>query len=149
MTNPTPDETLPAREGTGVPPVGVVMPILNEERHLEEAVAAVLGQDYPGALHLVLALGPSHDRTDEIADRLARADGRVRTVPNPTGRTPEALNAAIAALDDVDVVVRVDGATFRTQADRGFLWRPLTRGRPAPRVLEWSADPVHEPGMPR
>jgi glycosyltransferase involved in cell wall biosynthesis len=109
MSNPPLEDPLPADEGTGVPHVGVVMPILNEERHLEEAVAAVLGQDYPGELHLVLALGPSHDRTDEIADRLARADGRVRTVPNPTGRTPEALNAAIAALDDVDVVVRVDG----------------------------------------
>ena len=63
--------------------VGVVMPILNEERHLVEAVDAVLGQDYPGPLHLVLALGPSQDRTDELAAELAARDPRVRTVHNP------------------------------------------------------------------
>ncbi|HEX9356639.1 MAG TPA: glycosyltransferase family 2 protein, partial [Streptosporangiaceae bacterium] len=32
------------------PPVSVVMPVLNEERHLEEAVGRVLDQDYPGEL---------------------------------------------------------------------------------------------------
>ncbi len=85
------------------------MPILNEERHLREAVDAVLAQDYDGPLQLVLALGPSTDRTAGIAHDLAAADPRVRTVENPSGRTPEALNRAIGALDDVDVVVRVDG----------------------------------------
>ncbi|HET6694386.1 MAG TPA: glycosyltransferase family 2 protein [Pedococcus sp.] len=92
------------------PRVGVVMPILNEERHLEEAVDAVLGQDYPGPIELVLALGPSRDRTDEIAHTLASRDPRVRTVQNPSGRTPQALNAALGGLSDaVEVVVRVDG----------------------------------------
>jgi len=109
MSSTPPDEP-PRPQDTARPPaVGVVMPILNEERHLEEAVDAVLGQDYAGDLHLVLALGPSHDRTDEIAARLQATHRRVRTVTNPSGRTPEALNAAIAALGDVDVVVRVDG----------------------------------------
>jgi len=88
--------------------VSVVMPILNEERHLEEAVAAVLGQDHEGPLEVILALGPSRDRTDEIAARLSAADPRVRTVPNPSGRTPSALNAAIAA-SGADIIVRVDG----------------------------------------
>jgi glycosyltransferase involved in cell wall biosynthesis len=96
--------------GEDVPAVGVVMPILNEERHLEEAVAAVLQQRYAGSVTVVLALGPSTDRTDEIAADLARREPRVRTVRNPSGRTPEALNAALEALpDDVEVVVRVDG----------------------------------------
>jgi succinoglycan biosynthesis protein ExoA len=108
MTRTAPDElTGPAPPPT--PSVGVVMPILDEERHLREAVAAVLGQDYDGPIHLVLALGPSRDRTDAIASEIAAGDGRVRTVANPSGRTPEALNAALAALDEVDVVVRVDG----------------------------------------
>ena len=93
---------------TSLPAVSVVMPILNEERHLEEAVAAVLGQDYAGPVEVVLALGPSRDRTDEIAAALAAADPRVHTVPNPSGRTPEALNAALGASRS-DIVVRVDG----------------------------------------
>jgi glycosyltransferase involved in cell wall biosynthesis len=57
---------------------------------------------------VVLALGPSTDRTDDVAARLAADDPRVRTVRNPSGRTPDALNAAIAAARG-EVVVRVDG----------------------------------------
>src|SRR3954470_1696408 len=90
------------------PPVSVVMPVLNEERHLRTAVRHVLEQGYPGELELVLALGPSRDRTDAIAASLVLADPRVRTVPNPSGKTPAGLNAAIAAARH-DIVVRVDG----------------------------------------
>lgn len=83
------------------------MPVLNESRHLADSVAMVLDQDWPGELELVLALGPSSDATDEIAARLSAADPRVRTVPNPSGRTPEGLNAAIAASTG-EIVARVD-----------------------------------------
>jgi glycosyltransferase involved in cell wall biosynthesis len=89
-------------------PVSVVMPILNEEQHLGEAAGMVLGQDYDGPIELVLALGPSTDRTDEVAASLAASDPRVRLVQNPSGRTPDALNAAVAASSH-PVVVRVDG----------------------------------------
>jgi glycosyltransferase involved in cell wall biosynthesis len=89
-------------------PVSVVMPVLNEERHLAEAVRAVLDQRYDGPVQVALALGPSRDRTDEVADALAAADPRVVLVANPSGRTPQALNAAIAATQH-PVVVRVDG----------------------------------------
>jgi succinoglycan biosynthesis protein ExoA len=92
---------------TSWPPVSVVVPVLNEERHLEAAVTNVLEQDYPGALDVVLAVGPSRDRTAEVAARLAARDARVHVVDNPTGRTPAGLNAAIKASTG-DVVVRVD-----------------------------------------
>ena len=91
-----------------LPPVSVVIPVLDEERHLRDAVGQVLKQAYAGELEVVLALGPSTDRTDEIAAELAAADARVRTVANPGGRTPTALNAGIAAARH-DVIVRVDG----------------------------------------
>ncbi|HET6740214.1 MAG TPA: glycosyltransferase family 2 protein [Kribbella sp.] len=90
------------------PPVSVVMPVLNEERHLEEAVGRVLDQDYPGVLEVVLAIGPSKDRTEEIADKLAESDHRITIVPNPTGKTPAALNVGIAHAKH-DILVRVDG----------------------------------------
>jgi succinoglycan biosynthesis protein ExoA len=90
------------------PPVSVIMPIRNEERYLAAAVAGVLGQDYPGDLEVVLAVGPSEDRTEAIARSLAESDPRVRLVDNPAGRTPNGLNAAIKASRD-DIVVRVDG----------------------------------------
>lgn len=87
--------------------VSVVMPVLNEERHLADSVAQVLDQDWEGSLEVVLALGPSTDRTDEVAARLAAADPRVLTVRNPSGRTPDALNAAIAASSG-QIIARVD-----------------------------------------
>ncbi|MEV5610968.1 glycosyltransferase family 2 protein [Streptomyces sp. NPDC052225] len=91
-----------------LPAVSVIMPILNEERHLREAVEAILAQEYDGEMEVVLALGPSSDRTDEIAAQLVAEHPSVHTVPNPTGRTPAALNAAIKASRH-PVVVRVDG----------------------------------------
>ncbi|KAK1181506.1 glycosyltransferase family 2 protein [Streptomyces sp. NBS 14/10] len=91
-----------------LPAVSVIMPVLNEERHLRNSVRHILEQEYAGELEVVIALGPSTDRTDEIAAELVREDPRVHTVPNPTGRTPAALNAAIKASRH-PVVVRVDG----------------------------------------
>ena len=90
------------------PSVSLVMAVLSEERHLEAAVGAALAQDYPGELELVIALGPSRDRTDEIAARLAGDDSRITLVPNPSGRTPVGLNLAIGKTRH-DIVARVDG----------------------------------------
>jgi succinoglycan biosynthesis protein ExoA len=90
------------------PSVSVIIPVLNEERHLEQAVRMILDQDYQGPLEVVLALGPSRDDTDVVAARLTADDPRVRTVPNPSGKTPNALNAAIGAARHT-IVARVDG----------------------------------------
>ena len=90
------------------PPVSVVMPVRNEERHLAEAVRHALGQDYPGPLELVLAVGPSTDRTEQIARDLAAAEPRITVVANPTGKIPAALNLAVAAARH-QVIARIDG----------------------------------------
>ncbi|MFJ2719299.1 glycosyltransferase family 2 protein [Streptomyces sp. NPDC087437] len=97
-----------AKPDVRLPAVSVIMPVLNEERHLRGAVEAILAQEYGGEMEVVIALGPSADRTDEIAAELVAEDPRVHTVPNPTGRTPAALNAAIKASRH-PIVVRVDG----------------------------------------
>ncbi|MFC9283791.1 glycosyltransferase family 2 protein [Streptomyces collinus] len=97
-----------ARLDVPLPAVSVIMPVLDEERHLRGAVQAILAQEYAGGMEVVIALGPSTDRTDEIAAGLVAEDPRVHTVPNPTGRTPAALNAAIKASRH-PIVVRVDG----------------------------------------
>lgn len=90
------------------PGVSVVMPVRNEERHLAAAVGKVLSQDYSGEMEVILAVGPSRDRTNEIAGELAAGDPRIRVVDNPLGKTPHALNLGIAAAHH-DIIVRVDG----------------------------------------
>lgn len=84
------------------------MPVLDEELHLPDAVGHALAQDYPGELELVIALGPSRDRTDAVAADLAASDSRIRIVANPSGRTATGLNAALSVASH-EVVVRVDG----------------------------------------
>jgi glycosyltransferase involved in cell wall biosynthesis len=90
------------------PGVSVVLPILNEERFLTDAIAAILAQEYPGELEVILALGPSRDRTNEIAEELRAKDSRVVLVDNPTGRTAAGLIAAIAAAR-FEIICRIDG----------------------------------------
>src|SRR5260370_37622726 len=82
------------RAARALPAVSVVMPVLNEERHLAEAVAHVLGQDYPAAVEVVLAVGPSRDRTLEGARRLAAADPRITAVRDPRRPATAPLHAA-------------------------------------------------------
>ena len=90
------------------PGVSVVLPILNEERYLKGSIAAILAQEYPGPLEVILALGPSKDRTNDIAAALRDQDARVVLVENPSGRTAAALNTAIAA-SQYSIICRIDG----------------------------------------
>jgi len=88
--------------------ISVILPVLNEEKYLEDAVNAILAQKYDGKLEVILAVGPSHDKTLEIAQRLHLIDSRIIVVENPTGRTAAGLNLAIAA-SQYSIIVRVDG----------------------------------------
>jgi glycosyltransferase involved in cell wall biosynthesis len=99
---------IPELIGSPLPAISVILPVLNEESHLEGAVLSVLSQDYRGPLEIILALGPSRDRTNEIATKLASQDNRVKLLDSPTGKTAAGLNLALAASKS-SVVVRVDG----------------------------------------
>src|SRR4051794_29968018 len=90
------------------PAVSAVLTVLNEERHLRDAGASVLEQDYPGPIEVVLSLGPPRDKTDAGAAQLAAEDPRILCVPTPSGRTPEGLNKALA-VSRHPIVARVDG----------------------------------------
>jgi len=94
--------------GSPHPSVSVILPVLNEESHLEAAVSSILSQKYLGSIEVILALGPSRDRTYEVASQLSQRDSRVVIVDNPSGRTAAGLNLALKASRN-PVVVRVDG----------------------------------------
>lgn len=89
------------------PAVSYVMPVLNEEHYLHQAITTVLSQDYPGERELILALGPSTDDTEAIAQRHVEADPRIQIVHNGDTDIPIGLNRAIAASAH-PIVVRVD-----------------------------------------
>ncbi len=87
--------------------VSFVMPVLNEEHYLETAVESVFSQDVPGEMELVVALGPSKDKTDEIAKRLKKKYGTKLQLVQSPGLTSTSLNLAIAK-SKYEVVLRVD-----------------------------------------
>jgi len=89
------------------PAVSVIIPVLNEERFLKQSVQAILNQNYSGQFEIILALGPSKDQTNFIAQELAK-DQRIKLVENPSGRTASALNNAIKN-SNFDIIVRLDG----------------------------------------
>jgi len=103
MTTPTPELI-----GSPLPAISVILPVLNEEAHLRSAIDSILSQDYQGAIEVILAVGPSHDRTLEIAHEISKKDPRVVLVDSPTGRTAAGLNLALNKSQS-PVVVRVDG----------------------------------------
>ena len=94
--------------GATEPPVSVILTVVNEAAHLEESITAVLNSQYSGAIEIAISVGPSRDKTREIADSLAQRDSRIKVIDNPSGRTPDGLNSAISATSH-EIIVRVDG----------------------------------------
>jgi succinoglycan biosynthesis protein ExoA len=103
------------------PSVSVVMPVRNEARHLEAAVAAARSQEYPGPVEICLAVAPSTDGTERLAKALARRHDDVAVVQNPAGTTSAGLNAAIKSTAG-EVIVRVDG---HAQLPPGYIRRAV------------------------
>jgi glycosyltransferase involved in cell wall biosynthesis len=75
------------------PSVGVVLPTRDRPAQLRTALAAVLGQDYPGEIHAVVV----HDRSEP--DQSVADPGRVRVLANTrTAGLAGARNTGILAL---------------------------------------------------
>ena len=89
-------------------PVSIILPILNEERDLNQCITAILQQDYPADIEIILALGPSIDKTTIIAEKLSAADKRIKLVNNPSGQTATGLNLAIK-MSSYEILCRIDG----------------------------------------
>jgi hypothetical protein len=90
-----------------VPPISVIIPVLNEQNHLAAAVQSVLGQKYAGDIEVLLALGPSRDNTNQVAADLANTDKRIRLIDNPRGLTTVGLNEAVRQSKHA-IIVRID-----------------------------------------
>ena len=88
--------------------VSFVLPVLNEEKHLFQAVSSIFDQKglQKEQIEVALALGPSTDQTNQVAESL-KSKFPVKAVDNPTGKTAAGLNLAIRASKN-QVIVRVD-----------------------------------------
>jgi glycosyltransferase involved in cell wall biosynthesis len=86
----------PVRKGGVLPAVSVIVAAHDEEDVIERRVQNLLGLDYPPELvEVVVASDASTDRTDELVEGLAAADGRVRLLRCPRGGKVAAQNLAV------------------------------------------------------
>jgi succinoglycan biosynthesis protein ExoA len=94
---------------TDLPFVSVVVPVLNEERHIEASLNSVLQQDYPADRYeVIVADGGSSDRTRAKVRALAERHPNVRLIDNPGRLQAAGLNRAILASRG-SVIARQDG----------------------------------------
>lgn len=75
--------------------VSVLVPVLDEQAHLEQCVPAMLGQRLGDDVEFLFLDGGSSDGSREVLERIATADPRVRVLDNPLRTTPAALNLGL------------------------------------------------------
>jgi GT2 family glycosyltransferase len=75
--------------------VSVIVPVLNEEAHIERSIAAILRQSFEHGMEVLVVDGGSTDATPRILEGLAREDPRIRILSNPKRRIPNALNIGL------------------------------------------------------
>ncbi|CAN5849068.1 hypothetical protein BH23DEI1_BH23DEI1_23290 [soil metagenome] len=99
--------------GDDTPFVSIVLPIRNEERHIEACITRLLAQDYPvDRMEIIVVDGGSDDDTRPVLARLQERhpDADIRLLDNPERTVPPALNIGIRAAKG-DLIVRMDGHT--------------------------------------
>jgi succinoglycan biosynthesis protein ExoA len=116
--------------------ISVLVPVLNEERHIRETVAAMQAQRFDGTIELLFADGCSTDRTREILLELAAADPRIRVLENPRRGTASGLNVCLREARG-EFVARMDAHTFYAETYLAAGVERLRRGG-----TEWVSGPM-------
>lgn len=88
--------------------VVVVVPVLNEERHLVDCISALLNQDCREIKAIVIADGGSTDETRRIARDICAAHDIVHLMDNARRIQSAAVNLVAASSLPGDILVRAD-----------------------------------------
>jgi glycosyltransferase involved in cell wall biosynthesis len=95
--------------------VSFVMPVRNEQEHIQASLASLLNQNYPiKDLEIIVVDGRSSDRTRDIVQEFACEYPRVRLLDNSAGVVPTAMNIGIRAARG-EVIIRADGHNIYPQ----------------------------------
>jgi succinoglycan biosynthesis protein ExoA len=119
--------------------VSVLIPVLNEERHIRDTVAAMRAQRFDGAVEFLFLDGRSSDRTRAILEELSAQDARIRVFENPNRTTPYGLNVGLANARGA-YVARMDAHSF---------YPPVYLARAVARLEQGGVDWVAGPQIPR
>jgi succinoglycan biosynthesis protein ExoA len=115
--------------------MSVLVPVLNEEGHIREAVSSMQAQRFDGSFELLFADGRSDDRTREILLELAESDPRIRVLDNPRRGTASGLNVCLREARG-EFAARMDAHTVYTDRYLAAGVERLQRGD-----TEWVSGP--------
>ena len=104
--------------------LAVVLPALNEERHLERCVRTLIDDPWPRErLEILVVDGGSRDGTLDVARRLSAEFPFLRVLENPKRLQASAFNLALTAADPrAEIVIRCD---VHADYPPGFLSRAV------------------------
>jgi len=92
--------------------VSVVIPCLNEEKHIGACLDSLLASDYNHeSFEIIVVDGMSQDRTRQILEDYQKLYPVIRVLDNPQRRTAAAMNIGIRAARG-DVIIRADAHTL-------------------------------------
>ena len=93
----------------------ILVPVLNEERSIEQVVSAMQRQRFDGQLEFIFADGGSTDRTREILEALARSEHGlgVNELARQIGVNPSTASRLLATLQDAGFVERRAAGPYR------------------------------------
>jgi len=74
--------------------ISVIVPVYNVERYLEKCLDSIIGQNYR-QLEIMLVDDGSKDKSGEICDRYAAADGRIKVIHRENGGVSAARNSGL------------------------------------------------------
>lgn len=93
-----------------LPPVSMIVPVYNEEEHLEEKIANVRVTDYPqDKLQFIFVSDGSTDRSNSILETLN--DPNIRVIYKTRGGKPTALNVGVEQAGN-PILIFSDGSTL-------------------------------------
>jgi glycosyltransferase involved in cell wall biosynthesis len=90
------------------PRVSVIVPFLNEERHIERCVASIQSQSgLRNSVEIIAVDGGSTDRSRAILARMGESDPCIRVIDNPQRTAAAGLNVGLAHAHG-EFILRVD-----------------------------------------
>ncbi len=94
---------------SSVPFVTIVMPALNEESYIADAIRSILPTDQTVDYELLVMDGGSTDDTRRIVEELAASNPRIKLLNNPRRTQSAAMNTAAEIADPkATIIVRAD-----------------------------------------
>jgi biofilm PGA synthesis N-glycosyltransferase PgaC len=106
------DRQPPIRTTHPTVPVTVLIAARNEAERIEETIAYIARQDYPGPISVLLADNGSTDGTRAIAEAFGAASGLdVRCIVEPRAGKCHALNSGLEAVE-TELVITLDADTL-------------------------------------